>query len=452
MRKFWLCCASILILVGLCVTSYASSLETSSDLENDANTGSGENSIDSGDNSVYINSFEEYQKLLDLEEKTRNEYVYGYLDSLRAARDTSGDYAVEYKARVVWASDAKTEYGQDSYTGTYYKNTFQNVRVKMLEGPFADEDISGEALGESGDMGLIDGVYTLTCDLYENIILPEVKVGDVILVGVYETDAGIRAYSGSYDSPKVRIGSTVFVLIVTIVFMLIYAGKHGFKMLIPFVLIFDLIIVVAAPAICEGFSSLILVAFITLLTSILVPVLKFGVNEKSISVALSTSVVMVIMTIVVSLFNAIVGNSGITFEANYLKDYVIPIVSNDLIYHLVNFESLSICVTMLTILFAVLYVACKTIEIYEKSSNKDKVEYVSEAIKEVLGNAYLLVGGILFVQLLPKFMLFILSECTLTSILNSEMLSYEICKILFVFIAMSVTSMITTTIRKFLDE
>lgn len=452
MRKIWLFCVSVLMIFGVCITSYASSDEVLQGLDEDISMYLGENEGDSGDDSIYINSFEDYQKLLEMEDKTRNEYLYGYLDSLKYARNTSGEYATEYKARVVWASAAKTEYGQDSYTGAYYKNTYQDITVKIIEGPFADEDISGEALGKSGDMGLIDGIYTLTCDQYENIVLPEVKAGDVILVGVYVVDDGVRVYSGSYDSPKVRIGFTIFVLAVAIIFMLVYAGKHGFKVFIPFILIFDLIMVVAAPAICEGFSSLILVAFITLLTSILVPVLKFGVNEKSISVALSTSIIMVIMTIVVVLFNAIAGNSGITFEANYLKDYVVPVVSGDLIYHLVNFESLSVCVTMLTMLFAVLYVSCKTIDIYEKSSNKDKTEYVSEEMKEVLASSYLLIGGILLVQLLPKFMLFILSECTLTSILNSEMLSYEICKILFVFIAMSVTSMVTTTVRKFLDE
>lgn len=382
MQKFLICFFSVLIFISaMAINSYAS----------------GNNLLNnSGDDSSYIENSDELDKILNMENEAReeiqNEYKIEYMKDLKDLRNGNSKYAKEYKAKVIWASSSIPEYIQNTYTGEYFKTTYQEIRVKIIEGPFADKNISGDILGPSGEDGLIDGYYILNCDQYENMLLPETKAGDIIYVRVYETEEGIRVNSGSYDSPKPRLSSTIFIVIMALVFILIYAGKYGLKAIIPFALLFDLIIIVVAPTICTGFSCLILVSFTILLTSILIPVLKFGVNEKSISVALSTAVVLVIMAVVIIIFNAIVGNIGITFESNYLKDITVPIVINDSINHLINFESLSNAVTILIMLVAVIYVSCKAVEIYEKANAKDKIKYVLEEMKEFLGDSYILVG------------------------------------------------------------
>lgn len=395
------------------------------------------------DNTIYLDDYSQYTDILN-DMDYQNDYKQVYEENVRQeVQDyNTTDRTKVYHAKVVEAGEPETTYVPYSYYGQVYKTSYQPLSIKILEGPYKDKEFSNFN-------------YILTCDTYGNITLPPAKKGDTINVVITQDEEGnLLANASSYDAPLVRWQWAVVLLGITLLLIVIYAGKKGLKSLIILVLLADLILIVAAPAIINGINIAFLVSVIVLLTSLSIAVLKLGVKQNAFVAILSTLIVTLIMTIVIYGFDAVTNLCGITYESTYLMEYIMPkVTSSGEIINAVDFHGFSIAITVLILFLGTILVACETVKIYQKNRNSRTVfQDTIDGMKEYLADKITLIAGILIVLIIPKYILLVVNKCALVEIVNSEIMITDLSRILFTIIALSIVVPVTTLLGKFVDD
>ncbi|MBQ9279869.1 MAG: YibE/F family protein [Clostridia bacterium] len=401
------------------------------------------NSDTASDDVVYLDDYSQYLDVLNgisYQDEYREVYEQNIKDEV--SEYTSIQRTKVYKAKVLEAGEVQATYVPYSYDGLVYKTSYQPLSIKILEGPYQDKVFS-------------DFTYILTCDTYENIKLPTVNKGDTINVVITQDEEGnLTATSSSYDAPVVRWQWIFTLLIITIIVVVIYAGKKGIKSLVALALVADLILAVAAPSIMNGINIIFLVSVMILLTSLVIAVLKLGVKPEAFVAILSALIVTFIMTIVINGFDALANMCGITYEATYLMEYILPTVtsSGDIVTK-VDFHAFHVAITVLILFLGTILVTCETAKIYEKNKkSKTVLKDTADDMRGYLADKILLIAGVLLVLMIPKYMLLLANKCALVEIINSEIMITDISRILFTIISVSIAVPVTALLGKFTED
>lgn len=377
------------------------------------------------DNAIYLDSYEDYLNALQgVDEQAL--YKEDYLNT-RAQEITSYDLATRpdvVKAVVLEVDATEEYYSYDTY-GTY-KITYQPIKIQVLEGKYKNEtfDIS----------------YVLTADTYENLDIKPVKANQRINVVVYEEEGETYAYATTVDSSISRSGYGIAVIILAVVFIFIYLGRKGFKVLPQLILIADILLVIFVPEIITG-RSIIWLTIVTLIAYLITDTaLKVGLNAKMFASLISTIAVVLITTMGLILFNNATNMSGIIYEATSIVE-TFPKGT-------IDFYDLNLAIYILMATIVVSDISCKVINTYdEKSDNEAK-----EEVKEYVASKIPTISGILLITLMPKYLYMLISKYTYTELINSEMLTNEIVRILFLIISMTVTTQVAVYVKKLFVE
>ena len=401
-----------------------------------------EPSIYSGENEVYIKTYEEYENLMkefDQNEINKNQYMKQLVEELEALENNST--IPLYEARVIEITEPELQYTQDQSTAEFSRGYYQNGKVEIIN----DDELGGIQL-----------VYMncLTYDVYGNITLPEVKVGDIVNISFMQIDEEtVVAFSPEPDTYIKRFPTMLALTIAILLIVAISLGKHSIKLLIPVLLAFDILFVVVAPSILEGFNLWTLLFFTVLLTTIAITVLKLGLNAKAAAATLSTLFVSGTAVIIHAIIDAVLNFSGLTSETFLMSGGVAPNVINSEVVSIFNFHSLSIAITIIMAFALVALVASKTAETYNENKAKLKAgEIISEEVKSYISDMSFVAVITIFATILPKYMMLLVKSYTTEFIIHSEMLLVEFVRVLVVLIAMLIAVPMTTLLSKFLEE
>ena len=375
------------------------------------------------DGSIYLDSYEDYEEMMqgmDEQEIYREEHEKAIAQQIKAYDETNPQEII--KARVLTIEDTEEYYSYDNY-GTY-KIKYQPINVQILEGKYK---------GQTFDM-----TYILTTDSFENIKVKEIKENQIInvVIEAYEGEEEPYIYATTVDASVNRISNTIILLVITLILIFIYLGKKGFKILPQLILIADIILLIFVPEMLEG-RSIIWMTMITITLYVITNItLKVGLNAKIIPTLLATFAILLITTIGLIAFNNISNMSGIIYE--------ITTVIESFPKGTINFETLvlSIYLLMATVVISdVASMVINTYSDYKKEESREKIkEYVSEKI--------LTISLILFITIIPKYMYMLIAKYSVEELLNSEMLTNEITRIIFLIISMLLTTEVAIWIKK----
>lgn len=427
-NKFWISIFACILVIS-CGIVFASEIPSDVDDTED-------------DNIVYLDDYSQYLDVLndmDYQGELKAEYEEGLKNEI--ASYSTIERTKVYKAKVTEASKPQVYYGQSSY-GQIYKTSYQPLSIVILEGPYKDKEFE-------------DFNYILTCDSYDNIQLSAVGKGDTINVAVVDDGEGnVTATSSSFDSSVVRWPWVLVIMIIAIIFLAIYAGNKGLKALVVLVLLVDLIIFVGAPSIINGINLAFLATVIIAFTSLVIGVLNLGVKQEAFVAIVSSLIVTFVIFLIIYGFGSIMKLCGITYEATYLMEYILPAVtSSGEIINNVDFNAFSIAITVLIIHLEIILITCETVKAYKMNKDSETVyKDTVEMMKEYLADKVVLFAGILLVLVIPKYMLLLANKCSLAELVNSEILITDISRILFGIIALSLAVPVTAILGKFADE
>lgn len=376
---------------------------------------------ESEDNEVYIDSYDEYMNAIsDMDEQDYyKEYYMQYIAEQIESYDSSKrDETV--KARVVDVKSTEEYYSYDNYG--LYKIKYQPLQIEILE---------GEHTGETYELS-----YILTVDTYENIDVKPVKENQIINVILYEENGEVYPYSTTVDSSISRVKCIIVLAIITLVLVFVYLGKKGFKVLPQLILLADVILLIFVPELLTG-RSIIWLTIITMILYLVVDTaIKVGVNGKMVVAIMSTFAVVLITTILMEIFNGVATMSGIIYEATTIIE-AFPKGT-------INFYTLNLAIYILMATIIASDIACKAINTYDDN----KKEETRGEIKEYVIAKLPTIIGILLITVIPKYLYMLVSKYTFTEIINSEMLTNEIARMLFLIISTLVTTEVAIYAKK----
>lgn len=380
---------------------------------------------------IYLNSYEEYEELLksmDGSEDAKTGYISSMIEGILQTVPTP-----TYKAKVLHAGEMQTEYTGDALEG-YNMYVYQDMTILIMEGEYAGREFEGCA-------------YPLKVDAYFNMKIPEVNEGDVLYVCMYDDGEMVYPYIQYIDSGITKIGFTVALFLITIALILIYTGKHGAKILVPIVLLVDLLFIVFADFVLNYIGVWTAIVGIVLLTAIAFFALKLGVGSKFSTGIISLVTILVVMTLLIYAFDAVANIAGLSYEASHLLEKVAPVIIGSEITPAIDFHALSVGITILLMAVVLIPIIVKTIETLENKNADTK-----EELKKYLAEKILFVVGILLVMNIQKYMLVYMNVGRVEQILNSEILTIEFARIMFVVIGMALSTTITEMVSKFLED
>lgn len=399
---------------------------------------------DSGD-TVYLKTYEEYEQLMnqfDENEVNKIEYIKQLINELENIKKSSE--IPLYKAKVLSISEPEMQYIQDTSTAQFARGLYQNGEVEIID----EGNLKGVKLTY---------LICLTYDVYGNITMPEVKVGDIVNITLMQFGEGeditVVASSAEPDTYVKRFPTMLAITVIALIIIIAFLGKHSIKLVIPVLLAVDIFFGVLAPVILEGFNLWILVFFAIILNAIAICVLKLGVNTKAFTAAFTTFIISVVGLFVHAILDSFLNFSGLTTESFLMSSGVAPnIIANEIV-NIFNFHSLSIAVTLLTMFIVIVLTACKTAETYEENKAKLKAdELISEEVKSYISEISLVAIFVMLANTLPKHMLLLVKSYTPEYILQSEIFLIEFLRILVMLLMIVITVPITLIISKFLED
>lgn len=318
------------------------------------------------------------------------------------------DYeAYNLKAKVITASDEETV--NDGYTDYL----IQNVRVKILDKRFKDEEFDIVYYLE-------DGINT-RLPLYEKC-----KVGDIVYVyGLYENGKLSVDALAFYDK-------TPWIIAICIIYSLmiiIFGGKKGVKALLSLVITIVLIFKALVPAILNGYNPIV----VTILLSSIVISLTFliisGLSKKTL-VAVSGTIAGVVAAGVIGFtFSNLMRLNGINEHARMIS----TAFSTE--KEMISFKNVMLAAIMISALGACMDVGMSIssalCELKEKKPEMSKKQLIKSGMnigRDVMGtmtNTLILayVGSAMLCILLYS-----INDFELSFVLNAEDISTEVLK------------------------
>ena len=391
---------------------------------------------------VYIKDYDEYEQMMsqfDENEVNKVEYIKQTIKELQELENRSE--VPLFQAKVLSISKPEMQYTQDQSTAQFSRGLYQNGQVEIIE--------EGELKGVK-----LTYMICLTYDVYGNITMPEVKVGDIVNITLMQIgEDQVVAFSPEPDTYIKRFPTLIIISAVILVCVIGFLGKHSIKLIIPALLMVDVIFGVAAPLILEGVNLWALAFFTIILNAIAICVIKLGSTAKAFSAIFSTAVISFVMIILHLVVDALFNFSGLTTETFLMSSGVAPnIIANEVI-NIFNFHSLSIVISLLLMFVLVVLTACKTAETYDENKAKLKAdEIISEDVKSYISEITLVGAFVMIANALPKFMLLLVKSYTPEYVIQSEIFLIEIIRILMMLVAVIITVPVTLLVSKFLED
>ena len=396
----------------------------------------------SGDE-VYIKDYSEYQDLMnEFDENTVNKeyYLQQLVDELKNIDETSN--VKLYEAEVVEINEAELRYLQDATTAEYAMGMYQYGTVRVTEKDSILEDVE------------LAYMACLTYDVYNNIVMPELKVGDTTYITLMQLDEEtFVAISPELDTYVERFPTMLVISLVILFAVSIYFGKHSIKFLVPLVLMTDLLFFVMGPLVLEGFNLWILMFFTILLNTIAIAFLKLGANSRTFTAIFTTCVVCVAMIPIHFAIDSMLNFSGLTSENFLLSSGVAPNIIASEVVPIFNFHSLSVSITMIIMFALVALTSCKTLAKLEEHRAKIKSdELVRADMSEYIAEMSFIAIVIMLAETLPKYLLLLAKRYTTKFVLQSEIFLVEFVRILIILLGVMLTVPLTLLINKFMED
>lgn len=341
-------------------------------------------------------------------------------------------------------SDLRTEYTTDYYY--YYIVKYQNVKFKTEDGIETT------------------GVIILSYDVADNKSIKPVKAGDTIYAYVENVSSNSEEYNmiqhGLTDERIALISiieqdrslGVILLTVLTLLLLVLYAGKNGTKLLIPIFVAIDLLFIVLVPEIQIGKSVLILSILIALELIILITVLKNGLSRKT-AVAILSSITVVVIVSVLGIFFASTNNitgRGIISEENYDLQtnvyYIDQIIKTKI-------DTQMLYISMIIIITATISatIASKLTELSEKyAGSNNMVDNIIEEAKQTISEYPMIIAIIFLVMALPKYMAILYNGTLFNELINSEILITDLSMLLITLISAVIISPIHAIVSNLL--
>lgn len=396
--------------------------------------------IENSGETIYIKDYEEYENLMNevnQNEVNKQQYLNQLYEEIVAESNSSS--LKLYQAKVVSINDPEVQYTQDKATGLYSEGYYQNGTVEIIN----DEQLEGITLTY---------MMCLTYDVYGNIILPEIKVGDIVNVSFMQVDEeNIVAISPEPDTYVKRFPTMIVLSMIVLVVILSILGKHAVKLVLPLLLMIDLLLGVVGPLVMQGFNLWLLTFFAIILTIIAICVLKLGANSKAVTAIITTTIITVVLIPIHFAVDALLNFSGLTTETFVMSGGVIPNIVGEEVIPLFNFHSLSVGITLIIAFSLIALVACKMAELYSDGKTQTEDAFNEES-KSYVADMSFVATITLLATILPKYMLLLAKSYAVEHIIHSEMFLIEFVRILLVIVAMVLTIPTTMLVSKFLED
>ncbi len=396
--------------------------------------------VSEGDNQVIeIENYEQYEDLFSSDETlTDEEYETLYVTQMKELAEYYEGYEAEEltKARVIEASEP--EYIYEAYTGDYvFKFKKQEIKVKILEGDYKGEELSL--------------TYPLTADMFLNLDVPKLNVGDVIYVYPYADGDTIAAEIGNTGNNVERKAGVITLLAVTAILIVVFGRKKGLLSMLITTLIVVLTLGVGATLIYEGVPVIALTLIFALVISSMLAISKFKFSKDSLATVAISMIVILFMTLVTYGVDAVLKNTGGTFETTFLIE---TIVNGN-----VNFHGMFVGSIILILSVFVTNVVSKVWCKCSKAVTTDATSLLSECSCVLSGNvegATVMLMTLFIPKLLylysPRLMSTYAYKYTANEILNSDVLISELIRLCMVIVGMVIAVPVTVYMYKYLHK
>lgn len=394
-------------------------------------------------NEVYLKEYSEYENLMnEFDENTVNKeyYIQQLIRDLQAIEENSEIKL--YEAEIIEINEPELRYLQDATTSEYAMGMYQYGKVRVTE-----------------ENSLINGVELtymacLTYDIYNNIVMPSLEVGDTTYITLLQIDEEtFVAISPELDTYVKRFPTMVAISLIILAMVAIYFGKHSVKFLVPLVLMVDLLFFVVGPLILQGFNLWLLMFFTILLNTIAIAVLKLGVNSRAFTAIFTTCLLSVVMIPIHFALDSMLNFSGLTAENFLLSSGVAPNIIASEVVPIFNFHSLSVSLTMIMMFALIALTACKTIAKSEEHKAKTKADELIRAdMSEYIAEMSFIAIVIMLTEMLPKYLILLAKNYNTRFILQSEIFLVEFVRVLIILLGIMLTVPLTLLINKFMED
>lgn len=394
-------------------------------------------------NEVYLKEYSEYENLMnEFDENTVNKeyYIQQLIRDLQAIEENSEIKL--YEAEIIEINEPELRYLQDATTSEYAMGMYQYGKVRVTE-----------------ENSLINGVELtymacLTYDIYNNIVMPGLEVGDTTYITLLQIDEEtFVAISPELDTYVKRFPTMVAISLIILAMVAIYFGKHSVKFLVPLVLMVDLLFFVVGPLILQGFNLWLLMFFTILLNTIAIAVLKLGVNSRAFTAIFTTCLLSVVMIPIHFALDSMLNFSGLTAENFLLSSGVAPNIIASEVVPIFNFHSLSVSLTMIMMFALIALTACKTIAKSEEHKAKTKADELIRAdMSEYIAEMSFIAIVIMLTEMLPKYLILLAKNYNTRFILQSEIFLVEFVRVLIILLGIMLTVPLTLLINKFMED
>lgn len=196
----------------------------------------------------------------------------------------------QYKAKVVELVDES--YRED---GMYYST--QELTLVITEGPFEGQEATAGVF--------IDAANYTDISLY--------KVGDTVIVDVFETEQGEIDFVSVvtlYRVPYIAILAAVFILLIGVI------GRFkGLKTVLALVFTVGAVVFVLVPLIANGYDAVLSAALVCIVVSVVTLFTVGGLNRKALSAVLGTVGGLISAAVITIVFSALMRINGINTSA-----------------------------------------------------------------------------------------------------------------------------------------
>lgn len=391
---------------------------------------------------VYLDSFEEYEEMLQEFDDNAENKVY-FLEQLAQEIQYINDYKKIdiYKAEVIEVVEPELRYIQnDDYS--YGMGWYQNGIVKITE---KNSLLNGYEFSY---------MTNLTYDPYGNMTSPRIRVGDTVNISLMEINENqYVACSPIMDIYVQRFPTAMILVCMFVIFLLLYFGRKSIKIIVPLILIVDLVIFYMSSAIYQGVNVWFALGFVVILNTIALSVLKLGGNWKTIVSIISTLLVSFAMIMVHYGMDAILNFAGLTIDNIFLTSAVPPMIIGEEVVPQIDMHAFSVAVGILLVSVVSNLAAIKVIESCEKNAAKMKYEEeVKKEVNEYLGETTLIVAMFMIAQLLPACVNLFAEGYKLNHLLQSELFWIEVLRVIIVIIGLILTVPLTIVVYKALED
>lgn len=425
MKKFLISLALIsTIFSTLCVFATESEINIDEEvlIENLQNT---ENVYESSEDYTEEDIEKEYQQMLK----------EMYEESLKKSQNEYNTYEAEEATKAKVIEVGETEYVYDTDYANVYKYKIQNLRVKILEGEHAGEEM--------------EVTYQLSNDSLLNLEMYEAKIDDEIYVDIY-SDENSESYAftnmtaatiGANLERKVEV---VVLAIIAIALVCIFGKEKGTISILIAALMVVLTLLICGEQIFLGTSILPLTIILSAIIVVMLCIQKTGLTIDTIWTSLISMLVLFLGVVITFAIDSSLKCAGGTFDAMFLTQCVLN--------RNISFQDMFVGSIVLILAGILPYIVCDVWKESIKSDDKS-LNGLLNASKDVMTGKIEILTIILTVLIMPKLVFLYCSKYyTMNMIMNSEILVTEFVRFFVSLIMISIAIPVTVFIYKYIKN